>query len=248
MVNVQPSNLKVVSRYDDQKPCEELVKIQEHITLLLFVSASGSYLKPLAILPLVHLPPLSDDVMVEFHFAGQSNGWIDGQIFKNFVETEFVNIVNNKRQKMNKPEEKVLLILDGHSSRGALDAKMLCEQHNIYILLLPPHSSAITQPLDLSVNGEFKKHLSTRFQLVDNENYQDKRNRLLFTVSRCLSRVLNKDSILLGFERTGLWPYKPERALYSNMIKTTVKPATTNEGKRIKRGPDISSGMVLYTK
>jgi hypothetical protein len=248
MVNIQPSNLKVVSKYENSKPCEEIVTIKEHITLLLFVSATGSYLKPLAILPLVHLPPLSDDVINEFHFAGQPNGWIDGQIFKNFVETEFVNVINNKRLEMNKPDEKVLLILDGHSSRGALDAKMLLEQHNIYILLLPPHSSAITQPLDLSVNGDLKKHLASRFQLIDGESLPDKRNRLLYTVSRCLSRILNKDTILLGFERTGLWPYKPERALNSNMIKTTLKPAPTNEGKKRKRGPDISSGLVLYTK
>ena len=80
MVNFQPSKQKVVSRQGDPKPIEEIVKYNEHITLLLFISAAGEYLKPLAILPKKYMPAMDDELAVKFHFAGQKSGWIDGPI------------------------------------------------------------------------------------------------------------------------------------------------------------------------
>ncbi len=53
--------------------------------------------------------------------------------------------------------EPVLLVFDH------LDSKMLLYSHKIILFVLPPHSSALTQPLDLSVNGEFKRAMGKRF-------------------------------------------------------------------------------------
>ena len=51
-----------------------------------------------------------------------------------------------------------LLILDGHGSHETTDFMYLCFQNNVYLLFLPPHSSHVLQPLDLSVFSSLKSH------------------------------------------------------------------------------------------
>jgi 4-hydroxybenzoate polyprenyltransferase len=54
-----------------------------------------------------------------------------------------------------------LLILDGHGSHETTDFMYLCYQHNIHLLFLPPHTSHVLQPLDLSVFSSLKTHYRT---------------------------------------------------------------------------------------
>ena len=56
-----------------------------------------------------------------------------------------------------RPQEKRLLIMDGHRSHETTDFMFLCLQHNIYLLYLPAHTSHILQPLDLSVFSSLKR-------------------------------------------------------------------------------------------
>ena len=46
---------------------------------------------------------------------------------------------------------KVLLIVDGHTFHSALPALEFCQQHEIEILCLPPHTTHMLQQLDRSV-------------------------------------------------------------------------------------------------
>ena len=53
-----------------------------------------------------------------------------------------------------------VLICDGHNSHISGDFIRHCIQCNIILLLLPPHSSHLTQPLDVRVFGPLKKVIS----------------------------------------------------------------------------------------
>ena len=77
--------------------------------------------------------------------------------------------------------------------------------------------------VDLSTNGEFKQKLRERFQYISGEDASSKRNRLLQISARVLSRVNNKDTILTGWERAGLWPYNPEIAYKSSAVVETIE-------------------------
>jgi len=68
-----------------------------------------------------------------------------------------VEHVTKMRETNGENDEPVLLVMDHHISRDALDAEKLWRDHRILLLLIPAHSSHITQPLDLSTNGEFKQ-------------------------------------------------------------------------------------------
>jgi 4-hydroxybenzoate polyprenyltransferase len=54
------------------------------------------------------------------------------------------------------PKEPRLLILDGHRSHETLEFIWECYSNNIYLLFLPPHTSHVLQPLDLSVFSPLK--------------------------------------------------------------------------------------------
>jgi hypothetical protein len=247
MVNVHEVKEKIIRRNDHPPPCRKIVKIGEHISLLLFVNAAGESQTPLLILPLKNIPPLDPEVQANFHFAGQSAGWMTGPIFKNIIENEFCDIVEAKRIEKGVPAEPVLLIYDHHSSRDSINAKKMWDDHKILLLFIPPHSSALTQPLDLTVNGELKRLLSERFIDVPDETLTVRRNRLLQILHRCLSRAQCRDIILSGFERTGLWPFNPQIVFNSGMVLDSTKPIPAVEpGKKRKRGKNMDSGGIVY--
>ena len=73
-----------------------------------------------------------------------------------------------------------------------------------------------------------------RFQYISGEDASSKRNRLLQISARVLSRVNNKDTILTGWERAGLWPYNPDIAYKSSAVVETIEqlPSKANNHKR----------------
>ena len=99
MNSLADNKYKVVCRANEGKPCEKKVNFDEHITLLLSISASGLITKPLAIFPLKTCPNLSEDVIKNFNIVGQHNGWITGNIFKNFIEFSFIPTIQHNRRK-----------------------------------------------------------------------------------------------------------------------------------------------------
>ncbi|KAL8323782.1 hypothetical protein RB597_008897 [Gaeumannomyces tritici] len=54
------------------------------------------------------------------------------------------------------PPQPRLLILDGHGSHITKEFMYLCLRNDVYILYLPPHTSHVLQPLDLSVFSPLK--------------------------------------------------------------------------------------------
>ena len=54
------------------------------------------------------------------------------------------------------PTQARLLILDGHDSHTTDDFIWNCFNNNIHLIFLPPHTSHVLQPLDLSVFSPLK--------------------------------------------------------------------------------------------
>jgi len=49
------------------------------------------------------------------------------------------------------------LILDGYKSYYSTEFELYCQQNNIITLYIPPHSSYLLQPLDISCFGPLKQ-------------------------------------------------------------------------------------------
>ena len=55
---------------------------------------------------------------------------------------------------------KNILVLDGHGSHMSAKATNICVENNIVLYCLPPHTTNVLQPLDVSVFRPFKIYFS----------------------------------------------------------------------------------------
>ena len=109
--------------------------------------------------------------------------------------------------------------MDSHSTRKHQPTIIIFQQYNIHVFVLPAHSSATMQPLDLTCHGELKRLLRLNFLIVNGEKKGTTRNRLLFTAVECLQLALSGMYIKKGFTRASIYPYSREAPLKSNLVK-----------------------------
>ena len=58
-----------------------------------------------------------------------------------------------------------MLVLDGHESHQSVAFENYCKEHNIITICLPPHSSHITQPLDVGFFSPLKRAYGRQIEL-----------------------------------------------------------------------------------
>ncbi|OHW95969.1 transposase, partial [Colletotrichum incanum] len=92
----------------------------------------------------------------------EHNGWTTNQTALEWLEKVFIPYTQPAQ-----PDEARLLILDAHQSHTTIDFMWQCFQNNIYLLYLPPHSSTVLQPLDVSVFGLLKQAYRKGVRSID---------------------------------------------------------------------------------
>jgi len=236
MINwVEPKSKVVVFDGREPKACISH-EPEEHITLLLCGSANGESMPPLAILGLKTLNTISPDLLQRFHFhCGGDSSWMTGELFKIWIETYFIPHVETVRNRIG-IYAAALLILDGHTSRNNLDFKKYWEQYLVAIFIIPPHSSHILQPMDLSVNGIFKQHLGKMLKINKGDSKPDRRNKILEASDRALSIALSRHYLLIGWERSGIHPFKKNKHDGSPYVRDLPQEDEITPKKR-KRSP-----------
>lgn len=127
---------------------------RENISVLMSCSANGIKGPPLFIFKGKSVwdawIPKDDEGFPGCTYAATDNGWIEWKVFFNFIEKSFIQ---HTRPSIDDP---LLLIYDGHTSHVSLDLIEMAKKNYITIILLPPHSSHLLQPLDLSVFKSLK--------------------------------------------------------------------------------------------
>lgn len=227
--------------------------IAEHITLVPCVNGAGESFDTTAIVPLKTLPPLIDEVKEYFNITGSNDGWMNSLILKNVVEGIFVKQLQAYRQKKGLEGRAALLILDNHSSRVAVDEELLWREHKLIVLYIPPHSSALLQPLDLHPNVVFKQEYFKFKPNCDGLTKPEARNYELQAARLAMSSALSLGSVIRGWARCGLISkYKHENGttiadlqtiLKNKMVEWPYEPLPTVIGKR-KLGPKFGTGGV----
>lgn len=71
-----------------------------------------------------------------------ASGWMDRELFQEWFHHHFLQHVPASRP--------LLLLLDGHSSHYSLECIREASLEGVIIFCLPPHTTHITQPLDVS--------------------------------------------------------------------------------------------------
>lgn len=91
----------------------------------------------------------------EWKVAASESGWTSNELGYIWLSEIFEPATREKAE-----DKKRLLICDGHESHVSPKFVSFCIDHNIELVLLVPHSSHLTQPLDVGVFGPLKSAVS----------------------------------------------------------------------------------------
>ncbi|KAK5995541.1 MFS-type transporter clz9 [Cladobotryum mycophilum] len=123
-------------------------------TIIECISATGRALSPLVVFKgqTVQQQWFPDEMsfLANWQFAATSKGWTNNETAVAWLREVFIP------QTRNRSSPRVLLVVDGHGSHTTDDFMYECYRNNIYILFLPPHTSHVLQPLDISIFSPVK--------------------------------------------------------------------------------------------
>lgn len=205
------------------------------VTVLCAKSAAGSYIPPMFIFPrkrmaeglMANAPAGSIGVCTD-------NGWTDGNMFMKWLQ-HFTTITKPS------PQEKHLIILDGHHSHKTLAVIEYARTNGIELVTLPPHCTHKMQPLDRTL---FKALKSAYNSASDTWMVAHKGQRIsFFDMAGIFATAYNKtatvEKAVNGFRVCGLWPYNNQIFSDEDFVaaeltneaqpasNTTANPSTT---------------------
>ena len=119
-----------------------------------------------------------------------------------------------------------MLILDGHSSHISLDFLWACKQNKVYLLFLPPHSSHVLQPLDLSVFSLVKRFYRQQIQALSylDDAARVKKERFITAYYHARERAITERVIRAGWATAGIWLFNVDWVV--NLSQVTQRPVT----------------------
>jgi hypothetical protein len=197
---------------------------QEWITVIECVSASGVALPPSLIYKSKNLNSawIPEETPRDWAFSTSNKGWTSDLHGFEWISTRFEPLTRRIDGK------KRLLIIDGHSSHLTARFLALCITKGIDLCLLPPHTSHVTQPLDLSVFGPLKTYLAGEVDGIFRHSIS-RIARVEFTAAyiQARERAFRPQSIESGFRKAGIYPFNPDIIL-NNLTPPLATPPLEN--------------------
>ncbi|XP_045492332.1 tigger transposable element-derived protein 1-like [Colias croceus] len=196
---------------------------KENITVLLTFNANGDMCPPCVVFPYIRPPKAVVDSMPQEWCLGKSEtGWMRGEIFFEYITNEFNSwIVDNN---IKKP---VLLLVDGHKSHMSLALSTMCEKLQIILYALPPNTTHILQPADVSVFAPVKTYWKSTVRkfLSKPENFNSAVTKTNFCtlLNDVLKHPNMSDNIKNGFKRCGLYPFDANSPDYTKCVRNTLE-------------------------
>ena len=212
---------------------------REWVTAVECINSYGWSLPPMIILKgKIHISSwYTDSLPSDWTIAVSENGWTTDQLGLTWLTDVFEKYTKDRTDGVYR-----LLILDGHGSHVTPEFDLFCKDHNIITLCMPPHSSHLLQPLDVSCFAVLKRSYGRQIEdlMRVGVNHIDKSD---FLPAYCVARIesLTSNTIRSGFGATGLVPYDPERVLskLNTQLRTPTPPPppTTEQAPWVPETP-----------
>lgn len=177
----------------------------QHFTDVVCVNAIGNFVPPAIIIPRRnHKAEYFDCAPPGTLELCNPSGYMIGNLFLRWMR-HFVAFVNAS------VTNKVLLILDGHSSHKNLEALEFAKANGVIMLCLPPHCTHRMQPTDVSFFGPLKAYYD-REMATWMKNHPGRTVGLYQVASifgKAYETAATVRNITSGFEKTGIYPLNP---------------------------------------
>ena len=187
---------------------------QEWITAIECVSAAGVAIAPLIIFKAQHTNSswIPARTPREWRFSTSNSGWTSDSHGIEWLTSVFHPLTYPPVS--TDPPTRRLLIMDGHSSHITANVISFCMHKAIDLLILPPHTSQITQPLDIGLFGPLKsmlaKETDCRLRL---DSGRIPKAEWIEMYIKARARAFTTSNILSGWRGAGLWPFSPVSVL-----------------------------------
>ena len=195
------------------------------ITILACANAMGNMLPPMVIFKGERFNHDWVKGEVPNTLYGMSpNGWIDQELFTEWLQKLFIPNIPSTRP--------VLLLLDGHSSHFNPEAIRIAAEANIIIFCLPPHTTHVAQPLDVSFFGPLKKHWSKvcHSYMTSNPGKVVTKFQFCSLLHETWFKAINPATIIAGFRKVGVCPFNPSAIQpYSDALSDENSFSSSNE-------------------
>jgi hypothetical protein len=205
---------------------------REWVTVIQAVSSVGYAVPPFLVMAgKNHLESWYDEVDFppQWRAGVTSNGWTTNEMgmewvrhFEEFTVPRKVGVYR-------------LLVLDGHESHHSVEFEEYCKERNIITLCMPPHSSHLLQPLDVSCFSPLKKAYGRQIEeLMRQQIIHITKEDFIPAFRAAFQASLTKSNIQGGFRGAGLVPFDPERVISTLDLKLRTptpqnsRPSTAN--------------------
>lgn len=180
---------------------------RDNTTVLVMCNAAGGKAPPLIVFKGVNIwdqwVASEEKIFEGTVYAATKNGWMDSEVFRNYFVNSVIPAVGNDRP--------VLIIYDGHGSH--VDARLIqtAISEQITIMKLPPHSTHLLQPLDLSVFKSLKIKWDEKLIVWQRQHLGLKLPKRIFSEFFCQAwKEVKIEVITNGFRKAGIFPLDAE--------------------------------------
>jgi hypothetical protein len=184
---------------------------QEWVSVLECICADGSVVPPLVIFKAERVSThwIPANILGRWRVDCNSKGWTSNEHGLLWLVKCFDPETRDKAG-----GEYRLLICDGHDSHITAEFIAHCIDNKILLMILPPHSSHLTQPLDVGVFGPLKKKMAAEiYPLMRTGVARIQKVEWLAAFVAAHEKALSTNNILGGFRGTGIHPFLPTKVL-----------------------------------
>ena len=128
-------------------------------------------------------------------------GWTDMELFGYWMDTLFLPNIP--------PARSVLLLLDGHSLHYEPDTIHLAANQGVIVLYLPPHTTHVSQPLDVSFFRPLKVYWSEAcHQYMQETGRVVTKYQFSSLFSKAWYKAIKPETLVSGFRKVGICPFQ----------------------------------------
>jgi len=218
---------------------------QEWVSVIECISMDGTSLLPMIIFKGKTLSTawLSENTPTNWFFSVNSQGWTSNEHAKKWLKEDFEPCTLEKAN-----GEPRLLIFDGHGSHTTVDVVRHCILNRIHLALLPPHSSHLTQPLDIGVFSSLKAHMTQEMdRFIRTRIPRIQKAEWLHAFVNARAKAFTNRNIRSGWSGSGLDPFIPEKVLerVPKLLETECQSRqSTPEYKSPLQNPELTSSPI----
>ena len=204
---------------------------EKRATLLVAISADGQTVKPLVVLQreTIDIELLNMGYTSDFVLFGRSDtGFMNARLFLDWAKRSFFPEIRQRRAKT-KYEGPALLILDGFGVHHSPAFAEMCEEENVVLVFLPPHTSDQLQPCDLGLFGVQKRWQSN----ITLPSHLNKQTKQVIRMIDALRMATTPKNVIGAFRKAGI---TSQFSFEKGRLMADVNPSLATSVRHLSQG------------